>query len=225
MRAFNVEALPFYVLAASLSAAAAGWACGHDEPALTSPAQDRFRLSGSVARSNQTPIAGASVLIVDGPAAGSRTTTDSRGAFSFPNLTPATFAVHASADSYVSATRRVTLAAADLVVEIILSRADLALEGVIRYNPLPHDPATVSFDGDGINRGDACASNVTGLLLRVDDEGEPLEGQTRAFALAPSLIVHPLERFAFGGCCYDLDEVETIGFARAEFSYQSVSCR
>jgi hypothetical protein len=202
-----------------------GPACGGPgQGGPTSPSRGRFRLAGLIIRANGSPVVGASVTIVDGAAAGAHVTSNSLGSFAFEALAPGTLTVQAAADSHTSASRRITIVAADLAVDFVLLRAELIVEGLVSYNaqPNPDDPWT--FDGRGLNRGDACATNVRGYFSRVDDEGEPLEGQTRTFALAPSTLVFPSERFAFTGCCFSRTELEANALVRVEFIAQSVAC-
>ena len=213
--------LMMWVLVLAVLGAACGGA-GQSGPA--SPSAGGFRVAGLIIRANGSPVVGAGVTILDGAAAGAHVTSNSFGRFAFEALPPGTFTVQAAADSHTSASRRVTLTAADLVVDFVLLRAELVVEGLVTYKAQanPDDPWT--FDGRGLNQGDACAANVRGYFSRVDDEGEPLEGQTRTFALPPSTLVFPSERFVFTGCCFSRSELEANALVRVEFIAQSVGC-
>jgi hypothetical protein len=192
--------------------------------AASSPTPNRFRLSGVVRRTTGLPIAGATLAILDGGDAGARVTSDSGGNYSFPALAPGTFTVRAVADSHTAASRSVTIAAADVAADFVLTRAELVLEGNVTYQAQGRPEEAWTFSGSVLNRGDACATDVRGYLSRVDDEGEPLEGQTRAFALPPAALVHPSERFQFAGCCFSRTELAATALVRVEFVFQSVEC-
>jgi hypothetical protein len=76
----------------------------------TTPAATTFSVSGQVTDSaSPKTIAGATVIIGDGPNAGRSTTTDDSGSYRLTDLQPSGFTVRVSADNYYPQDRGVTL--------------------------------------------------------------------------------------------------------------------
>jgi hypothetical protein len=74
-------------------------------PSAPAPAQLTFSLAGDVRDTASRPLKGASVAVVDGPRAGTTTTTDDAGRFSMPGtFTQSAMTVIASKEGYSSAT-------------------------------------------------------------------------------------------------------------------------
>jgi hypothetical protein len=91
------------------------WACGGNKGTATAPSPSptpttTFSLSGKV-RNAQTSasVSGATLSIVDGPNAGTSTTTDESGNYSFNALQQSGFNVNASAANYIQVSQGVTL--------------------------------------------------------------------------------------------------------------------
>lgn len=61
-------------------------ACGKDEPSPTTPPPTLVGLTGTVAATTAGPVASATVKILDGANAGTTTTTNSTGQYTFTNL-------------------------------------------------------------------------------------------------------------------------------------------
>ena len=83
-------------------------------PALQSPAPSAqtWTISGTVsetAPTTSTPIAGAKVLVYDGPDLGRSAITDSKGAFQIAGLAPGSLALSVQAAGYVEGKQAVTL--------------------------------------------------------------------------------------------------------------------
>lgn len=88
------------------------WACSDGKGTATSPSPSAttFSLSGKVSNSDTgASVTGATVSIVDGPNAGTSTTTDMSGNYSFTVLQQSGFTVTASAANYMSQSEGVTL--------------------------------------------------------------------------------------------------------------------
>ena len=89
------------------------WACSDGKDTATSPSPSpttTFSLSGRVQHSGTgASISGAAVSIVDGPMAGTSTTTDISGNYSFTALQQSGFNVNAAAANYISQSQGVTL--------------------------------------------------------------------------------------------------------------------
>jgi len=98
-----------------LAVLASAWACSDRKatptsPTLSSAPASTFSLDGRVTSTETSaPVTGATVSIVDGPNAGTSTTTDVSGRFSFAALQPSGFTVEVSADNYISHSQGVTL--------------------------------------------------------------------------------------------------------------------
>ena len=76
----------------------------------TTPSPTTFSLKGQVIDNTTfAGIAGASVLVVDGPNAGKSATTDAAGSYSFTGLQQSGFTANASASNYTSQSKSVTL--------------------------------------------------------------------------------------------------------------------
>jgi len=92
-------------------------ACGDDSPSPTTPttttptSTTSWSLSGIVRASapTSTPLAGATLRVIDGPDEGKTATTDNVGVYEFTGLEQAGFRVSASADGYSTVTESVTL--------------------------------------------------------------------------------------------------------------------
>lgn len=98
------------LLCASLLAVSCGGTYG---PGATTPAPTpTYDLSGRVTETPETgslAIAGATIVVADGPNAGRSVTTDTSGNYRMTGLQPSGFTVTASAPGYVPASRGVTL--------------------------------------------------------------------------------------------------------------------
>jgi hypothetical protein len=93
-------------LVITLGALLAG-ACGGS---ATSPSQTAFSLSGQVTSAlTSSPVAGATVTIVDGPNAGKTATTDGSGNYGFSGLERAGFTVSVSADGFAPQSQGISL--------------------------------------------------------------------------------------------------------------------
>lgn len=102
---------------ASVAALLLAVACS-DSPTAPTPAAPppappapppTFSLSGTVSSAAGGAIAGATVLIVDGPNAGRSMATASDGRYEFQGLTVAGFTVQVTAANYIGASRGITL--------------------------------------------------------------------------------------------------------------------
>src|SRR5262245_3468891 len=91
------------------------WACSDGKGPAPSPSPSAspastFSLGGRVTSTNlSVPVMGATLSIADGPNAGTSTTTDASGNFSFAALQQSGFTVNASAANYFSQSQGVTL--------------------------------------------------------------------------------------------------------------------
>jgi len=94
---------------ASLALAVMIAGCAGAPPTSPGESPVMWSLSGTVTSSAGGAIAGATVVVLDGPNANTQTTTDSNGRYGFASLQQAGFSVRVSANGYLQMTRSVTL--------------------------------------------------------------------------------------------------------------------
>lgn len=102
--------------------------CGKDSPTAPSPTPTgRFTLTGTVT-DGSTPLAGASVLITDGPNANRSATTSSAGVYSLTNLERGGFTLRVSLSGYDDQNVGLTLTA-DAIQNVTLARTAISWAG------------------------------------------------------------------------------------------------
>ena len=200
-------------------------ACSSKAPTgpSTPPAPSTFTLSGSVT-SGGSPVATATISIIDGPNALRVVTTTASGAYQIAGLQPGSFTTVVGAVDYQTVTRAVTLTA-DTVLNFDLVRLPRALvesvpdvvQGILQPD------GRYAIAPTGINNGTGCAGLIAGSTDLRSDAG-PIA--TIAWSLPPTTIVKPGERFTYSVCCVTRDQAFAPGatyFTR--FTYNTVSCQ
>jgi hypothetical protein len=200
--------------------------CSQDAPTAPTRATT-WNLTGTVRRADTgAPVAGASVAILDGPNAGRVTATSDSGAYTLLGLTPGGFSLRAQHADYFETAQAVDLTS-DRTLDFGLTkrpRADLMWEGVLAQYPQPPGYSTWDFAGHGVNRGDGCATAISGTVTLLTALGQPVAGSARTFSLPSDVIVRPLERFDYRGCCHSTAEVDQTAFHATVFTWTDASC-
>lgn len=216
--------LPRSRVAAAIVAIACSASCSKDSP--TTPTGPRmWNLTGTVTRAETgSLVAGATVEILDGPNANRSTATTLSGIYTFNVLQEGSFSVRVRHSDYAEMTQTVNLTA-DRVLDFKLTeilRADLVREGVLTHFPIP--PTSWDFHGHGVNRGDGCATAVAGTVRLLTALGGEVPGSSRSFTLSNALIVRPLERFDYSGCCFTTGELDLTASHQTTFTWAEASC-
>ena len=183
-----------------------------------------WNLTGTVSSSTGGGINGAMVTVLDGPDLGKQATADTAGRYSFSGLQQAGFSVRASASSYNSVTRGVTLNA-HMVVDFQLTRqpaAALTFEGAITFTPRADGSYDMSATGG--NDGDGCAGSVTGTTTLTPTTGSPV---SFVWSLPTTTVIRVGERFRYNFgpiMASDFMAYGTDGVYVTRFTFTNVSC-
>lgn len=214
----NAPIVAVAILAAAIS-------CTKDSPVR--PSGDQFwTLTGTVRQaSTAAGVSGATLDILDGPNAGRFTGTNDAGAFTFANLQPSSFTVRVRHADFLETAQGVTLTG-DRVLDFSLTRrprANLVGEGDTVFHPQP--PAFTSWDfrARGFNRGDGCATDVTGTMRLRNSQGFDVPGSARTFTV-PVALVRPSDRFDYVGCCYTTAELDAMVYTVTTFQWVDAPC-
>jgi hypothetical protein len=183
-----------------------------------------WNLTGTVSSSTGVGISGATVAVLDGPDLGKQATADTAGRYSLTGLQQAGFSVRASASSYTSMTRGVTLNA-NMVVDFQLIRqptAAMTFEGAIVFTPRADGSYDMSATGG--NDGDGCAVAVTGITTLTPTTGSPV---SFPWSLPAATIIRPGERFRYNFgpiMASDFMAYGTDGVYVTRFTFTNASC-
>jgi hypothetical protein len=187
------------------------------------PGPTSWRLSGFVSSVDGQPIGGAVLVVLDGPNAGASVATSGDGQYVFPALEQAAFTVRAEALNHVFALQAISLTG-HRVLDFTLAKlptARLEFEGDATGEP--QRDGVYAFTLTGVNRGDGCASGITGVTNFSDRrDGAPIT--SRPWALPATTLVRPGERFPYRVCCLTLAAVTANPFYVTEFTYATVAC-
>lgn len=188
----------------------------------TPPTPSRYVLGGSV-RSNGAILAGARVLVVDGPSSGATATSDASGRYSIGNLSAGGFTVRASLDGYSDVSKGVTLTA-DTILDfdlIRIPRANLmGLGGTVSGAAQPD--GTYDFPASGQNLGPDCATQITGTSTLTDASGATVA--TVDWSLPASTIVGANQSFVYHLCCVSRDVAFAASKFSTRFTFVAVAC-
>ena len=120
-------------------------------------------VTGTVAASDGTPVAGASVTL-SGPGRVKTARSDAHGAFSIPDVAPGTYAVHAAAPGFATISQQtVTIGDTSSTISVVLERAttnSLTVIGHVRASA-GETVSTASAPVVTLSAQDAAAAGVT----------------------------------------------------------------
>jgi hypothetical protein len=195
-------------------------ACGSSPSSPTPPAPTTFALSGAVT-SGGAAIAGAVVLVVDGPNANKSATTGADGRFQFPVLQRSGFTVKVTASTYEATTRPVTLTAdtalnVDLVPSALLDNIPSNVSGT------PDGNGGFVFIGTGVNSGRGCATTVSGSTDFSDASGAVV--LTLQWSLDTPVIIRPGAQFTYRSGPLTASQAFATSRYYSTFHWTSIPC-
>lgn len=193
----------------------------------TAPSRPKlWNLTGTVRQAGTDSfIHGATVDILDGSNAG-RSTTTGGGVYAFLDLQEGHFSVRVRHADYSEMTQTVDLTGTRTLDFTLtrIPRADLVADGNVIHHAQPPAFVTWDFSGEGLNRGDGCASSIAGTIQLLDGAGQEIAGAVQAFTVSGTLTVRPGERFTYRGCCFSTAQLDASRTIRTAFTWQTVAC-
>lgn len=144
-----------------LTVAGCSLGCGSTPTGPSSATVRTFRLTGVVTdREANSPLGGATVVILDGPNLGRSATTSTDGAFVLTDLRESGFTVKVTRDAYNEYTEGITLTA-DVARAIVLTRTKLDVSGEWAGS------LTFTLDGTSYTRSTTAQMTLADLRLTV----------------------------------------------------------
>lgn len=98
--------------------------------------------------------------------------------------------------------------------------ANLTLRGTLNFTSCVIGQC--SFEGEGVNNGPGCATNVRGITRLMNTSNTEIA--RAAWNLASNRRVRPNEAFLYDGCCFTTTAANTPGSYVTEFTWDSIAC-
>lgn len=195
-------------------------ACGNSSS--PSPSSASLSVIGTIASSAGTTISGARVEVLDGVNRGRAVVSDAAGKYALTALYPGAISLLASAANHMSATQSGTLTAnASANFQLVkIPAAILVVDGDARGSVLPD--GTFTYVGQGSNKGDACATEISGTTYYLDSS-QTILGSV-PWSLPPTTVVRPGGTFTYQFCCLQRAQADAATQGKTDFRFTTIPC-